>query len=572
MANKPRVAIYIRVSTLNQVDKDSLPMQRKDLIAYAQYILNTDDYVIFEDAGYSGKNTERPSYQDMMAKIKTGAFTHLLVWKIDRISRNLLDFSAMYKELKDLGVTFISKNEQFDTSTAMGEAMLKIILVFAELERNITAERVTATMISRASSGLWNGGRIPYGYDYNYDTHEFSINEHEAAGVRLIHDRYDKLHSLVRLSKEMNESEYLPKSSTNWNPTTLHKILTSQFYTGDYVYNRRKDGDSTKEKDPSEWVLAENHHPAIISHEQKDRIVATLSDNNTASLLKKPRATKNVHIFQSVLYCDRCNKFMNSSSSNSNRSWRYSKYSCSASRNDQSNRCRSTSDAYVGEFIFNYILNMLSAKKNSDSIITTSQLQKHLLRGVQYRDIQSITGLEDFLFVIHDVNSISDIFGKTTTIQKESIKRQESEQKKLRNELKKLESAMQRLVDLYLYSTESMSQSTFMTEKAKISSRIDEISEQLELMNHTKQYDSTLDDESFMQIASEFILANELSSKNHIYFKNLYTTVPPEALQAFIRTVIDNIGFDSGRIVRITFRNGMTHHFHYREATDEHQL
>ena len=123
-------------------------MQRKDLIAYCELILGIEDYEIFEDAGYSGKNTDRPAFQEMMQKIRAGSFSHLLVWKIDRISRNLLDFAEMYEELQSLRVTFVSKNEQFDTSNAMGEAMLKIILVFAELERNMTSERVTATMIS----------------------------------------------------------------------------------------------------------------------------------------------------------------------------------------------------------------------------------------------------------------------------------------------------------------------------------------------------------------------------------------------------------------------------------------
>mgnify|MGYP000798481346 FL=1 len=118
-----RVAIYVRVSTVYQADKDSLPMQKQELISYAKLMLGTDDVVIFEDAGYSGKNTIRPKFQEMMEKIRVGAFTHLLVWKIDRISRNLLDFAAMYNELKKLGVTFVSKNEQFDTSTAMGEAL-----------------------------------------------------------------------------------------------------------------------------------------------------------------------------------------------------------------------------------------------------------------------------------------------------------------------------------------------------------------------------------------------------------------------------------------------------------------
>lgn len=109
LLNTIKVAIYIRVSTHWQVDKESLPVQRQDLISYCKLILNTDNYVIFEDPGYSAKNTDRPDFQRMMARVRTGEFTHILVWKIDRISRNLLDFAAMYQELKELGVTFVSK-------------------------------------------------------------------------------------------------------------------------------------------------------------------------------------------------------------------------------------------------------------------------------------------------------------------------------------------------------------------------------------------------------------------------------------------------------------------------------
>lgn len=162
-----KAALYIRVSTHYQIDKDSLPFQRNELINYAKYALGIDDYAIFEDAGYSGKNTDRPAYQDMMRRIRAKEFSHLCVWKIDRISRNLLDFAAMYEELKKFNCTFVSKNEQFDTSSAIGEAMLRIILVFAELERKLTAERVTSIMYSRANKGLWNGAPIPLGYKWD---------------------------------------------------------------------------------------------------------------------------------------------------------------------------------------------------------------------------------------------------------------------------------------------------------------------------------------------------------------------------------------------------------------------
>lgn len=159
-----KVAIYVRVSTHWQIDKDSLKVQEKELIVYCEMILGIKDYVVFNDPGYSAKNTDRPKYQEMMERIRSGEFTHLLVWKLDRISRNIIDFAMMSEELKQLGVTFVSKNEQFDTSTAMGEAMLQIIMVFAQFERKQTAERVTAVMLSRAEDGEWNGGRVPYGY------------------------------------------------------------------------------------------------------------------------------------------------------------------------------------------------------------------------------------------------------------------------------------------------------------------------------------------------------------------------------------------------------------------------
>lgn len=117
---KQKAALYVRVSTHWQIDKDSLPLQKDDLINYSKYALNISEYEIFEDAGYSAKNTDRPAYQQMMSRLRTGEFSHLVVWKIDRISRNLLDFATMYDELKRLGVVFVSKNEQFDTSTAIG--------------------------------------------------------------------------------------------------------------------------------------------------------------------------------------------------------------------------------------------------------------------------------------------------------------------------------------------------------------------------------------------------------------------------------------------------------------------
>ena len=165
----PIVALYVRVSTGYQVDKDSLPHQKKELKAYCKHVLRIQEkqLQIFEDAGKSAKNTKRPAYERMMQAVRAGRVSHVIVYKIDRISRNLVDFSLMYDDFKRNRVTFISLNEQFDTSSAIGEAILKIILVFAELERKMTSERVTDIMLGRASQGLWNGANVPYGYKWD---------------------------------------------------------------------------------------------------------------------------------------------------------------------------------------------------------------------------------------------------------------------------------------------------------------------------------------------------------------------------------------------------------------------
>lgn len=256
-------AIYVRVSTTYQIDKDSLPMQRNDLINYSKLILGIDDYIVFEDAGFSGKNTDRPAFKEMMSRIEKGEFSHLLVWKIDRISRNLLDFCEIYDNLKKYNCSFISKNEQFDTSSAIGETMLKIILVFAELERKLTAERVTATMLARASKGAWNGARVPLGYDYNSELKFPSINKQEAKTIELIFKTYRDYESSTYVVNYLNTENIKTKRGGIWSTKTISDIIRNPFYKGTYRYNYRESARG-KLKDESEWIILDDNHEAII--------------------------------------------------------------------------------------------------------------------------------------------------------------------------------------------------------------------------------------------------------------------------------------------------------------------
>ena len=563
--SKNRVAIYVRVSTSHQVDRDSLPMQKQDLIAYSKLMLGTDDFVIFEDAGYSGKNTDRPKFQEMMSQIRNGLFSHLLVWKIDRISRNLLDFATMYQELKDLGVTFVSKNEQFDTSTAMGEAMLKIILVFAELERNMTSERVTATMISRAAGGLWNGGRIPYGYNYDYDTKEFSINKDEAEIVQLIHDKYEEFASMVSEARWLNENGYRTRYGNLWSPTSLHLILHSLFNAGSYQYNRLKEGDRQRPKNKSEWITVENHHDAIISQEQKDRVIALLNSNSRLKKSNMYKRGKYVHIFNGLLICGNCGKVMFGTSGPSTRKIQYSKYSCYTHRRSASiSDCKWVSDPVLGEFVFNYLLNMLNAQRDFTSISSPMDLQNRLLFGNTFKEISYIDsdGLNDLFNVLSSGGVKSEIYGHDVKFK--DTGNVKSEMSVLRIKKQKIERAIDRLMNLYIYSEDSMSEREYITQRSKLMESLSEINDQIGMQN-SDGWDQTISDEVFINKASQFILAQKLADRRYISYKRLSLSVDREVLSSFLHSVIDSITMDAGKIRQIVFKNGLSHTFVYKQ-------
>ena len=142
-------AIYCRQS-VDRVDSISIESQ----IEYCQYETRGGAYKTFTDKGYSGKNVDRPQFQIMMDAIRRGEVNRVIVYKLDRISRSVMDFMNLFTEFQQYGVEFVSCTEKFDTSSPMGRAMLKIIVVFAELERETIQQRVMDAYISRSRKGF----------------------------------------------------------------------------------------------------------------------------------------------------------------------------------------------------------------------------------------------------------------------------------------------------------------------------------------------------------------------------------------------------------------------------------
>lgn len=567
--NTLKIAIYIRVSTHWQIDKESLPLQRSDLINYCKLILGTDNFVVFEDAGYSAKNFERPDFQRMMSRVRAGEFSHILVWKIDRISRNLLDFATLYKELKELGVTFVSKNEQFDTSTAIGEAMLKIILVFAELERNMTSERVTAAMLSRASDGKWNGGRVPYGYTYDKEAKEFIINEAEAKVVKLMYDLYDEKRSLLAVSKELNARGYRSKKDVAWSPVTVGNIMRSPFYIGTFRYNyRNENGDSWSFKPESDWVMTEDHHPQLVTHEQWNRVVTTMKSQRRGQPGHGKTFNRgNVHIFSGLLTCGYCGGTMTATKDRVRKTgWRPSIYSCSTKRRTNDCPNKYISDLTIGPFILNYLSNMIRARKSFGVSTSIETLEKKLLRGEMFSDVICIgrPGLEELYRHFKGTQDQEQNFmaspGSTATSE-------EQERDILLSEKRRKERGLNRLKSLYLYSEDdqAMSEAEYIVERKRLVDSLETIDARLMEIDEALAQQVNLSDDELMARASYFVMAQQLMDKRYVDYEGFVKSTNPQIVKDFINSVCANFCIKSGRIASIRFKNGIEHQFFYRE-------
>ncbi|HBJ1648884.1 TPA: recombinase family protein [Clostridium botulinum] len=556
-------ALYIRVSTHYQIDKDSLPFQKKELINYSKYVLNIDDYEIFEDAGYSGKNTVRPAFQDMISRIKKGEFTHLLVWKIDRISRNLLDFCAMYEELKKYNCTFISKNEQFDTSSATGEAMLKLVLIFAELERKLTSERVSAIMLDRANKGLWNGAQCPLGYSWNEEKKFPDINKNESETIKLIYNTYENISSSLQVAKMLNSEHIKTKRDGKWSSKTVSDIIRNPFYKGTYRYNYRESARG-KIKDESEWIIVEDNHSPIISKEQWERCnkIMDINAQRNTSLYRK---NSNIHVFASLIKCKKCGEtFIANCDVTRKDGYRPSYYYCKGKYGSYGCDAKLISDVTLGPFIINYLANLLKAQKKLNKKNNLKDLEQFLLSGKTFVNIAGIdrANLES-LYLSFLYSKTDNVLLKTKD--KSKVIDLKSNLSVLTKEKEKYNRAFERLQSLYLFSDDAMSEKDFLVQKLKLTEKLDEVNKKIDLINEENSNTVTYDDISFLKKTSNFMINNELMNKKFINFKTMVMTMDKQLIKDFINTIIDKIEIKNGKVATIHFKNGIINNFIYKE-------
>lgn len=226
-----RVAIYIRVSTLDQAREGySLEAQEKTLRKWC------DDrrYEVFDlyaDKGISGKDIEhRPDMNRLLKDAKEGKFDIVLFWALSRFTRSVSDLYSTMEKFQQWNVAMVSYTEAFDTSTPMGRAMIGIVGVFAQLERELTSERVSAAMAERASQGKRTCSEI-LGYDLD-GKDSFKINEEEAEYVRFCFSEYLLRKNLLEVANEANKRGFKGKRGKKPTAWSIQKILTRTQYCG----------------------------------------------------------------------------------------------------------------------------------------------------------------------------------------------------------------------------------------------------------------------------------------------------------------------------------------------------
>lgn len=277
LKRRQRCAVYCRVSTDERLDQEfnSIDAQREAGHAYIAsqrsegWIPVADDY---DDPGFSGGNTERPALKRLIADIEEGKIDIVVVYKIDRLTRSLADFSKMVEVFERQGVSFVSVTQQFNTTTSMGRLMLNVLLSFAQFEREVTGERIRDKIAASKRKGMWMGGVPPIGYDV--ENRRLVPNPKEAKLVRFVFERFLELGSSTKLVKELQLDGATTKSWTTQDgnyragklldKTSVYQILNNRTYLGELRHKEQ-------------WFKAE--HPPLIERSVFDAVHAILDVN-----------------------------------------------------------------------------------------------------------------------------------------------------------------------------------------------------------------------------------------------------------------------------------------------------
>ncbi|MEX0050281.1 recombinase family protein, partial [Clostridium butyricum] len=462
-----KAAIYTRKSKFTE-EGESIENQINMCIKYADNILGITDYEVYEDEGFSGGNIDRPQFKKLMRDIKTKKFTHLICYRLDRISRNVADFTTTLEILNKYECSFVSIKEQFDTSSAMGRAMMNISATFAQLERETIAERIKDNLRELSKTGRWLGGPAPMGYKSieveNNDSkgksrkkHILEINPNEIETIKLVFKLFIKYKSFQRVSRELEKNGIYSRSGTVFSRELVKQAISNPIYViadkqlfeylksngaelheenkingkfGAMPYNRRKENGSFAPI--SSWIVSVGDHPGIV--DSATWIECQHIQNNIKLIVSNRQCTSEHALLSGLVICGHCGASMaprkqtNKLSNGTKTLYRY--YTCNL-KNKSATRCDNKAlNAYDAE---DYVVNKIKSTTQED--IMKLYLSSKERSDIKFNNNRTIEKLKNQ--IKGNEKSISSLIRKVSTLD-ETVESQYLIQKNYESEILKL--------------------------------------------------------------------------------------------------------------------------------------
>lgn len=356
-------AIYTRKSTAEGLDQDftSLDAQREASENYINSQKHEGWIVLptrYDDGGFSGANLDRPALQRLLTDIKAGGINCVVVYKVDRLSRSLMNFAQLLEFFDKYNVAFVSVTQAFNTNTSMGRLTLNILLSFAQFEREIISERTKDKMGAARKRGQWLGGRPPLGYDIAENGKKLMINPKEAKIIKEIFKLYLEGNSLLKVAQILNEKGYRSKQGvsktgkayggTKFSATRIQAIINNVLYIGKVKYAGQ---------------IYDGQQEAIIDEETFKKAQEKLKQNRV-----ERKAIKNIEctgLLTHILRCNMCNTFMFHTYTMKNKTRKYRYYVCTNAQKRGYHSCpnRSLNAQAIEDAVINCLKQTLSDKK-----------------------------------------------------------------------------------------------------------------------------------------------------------------------------------------------------------------
>jgi site-specific DNA recombinase len=301
-----KYAAYIRVSTREQAEEGySIAAQRSRLEAYA---MSQGGEIVawYVDEGESAKDLKRTDLKRMLKALELGVFECVLVYRLDRLTRSVLDLYQLLDAFEKHNVKFKSATEVYDTTSAMGRLFLTLVSALAQWERENLGERVSMGMLQKAKEGKWTVSTPPLGYESNNNS-ELVINPSEAAIVKEVFSLYLTGMGMHKIARNLNQRALYTKKGKPWAQSTIQYILTNPIYHGNTRYNYRVNTEN--------YFEVEGLVPAIISDEEYNLTQQMIQARSTTH----PRQATSKFLFSKVLKCARCGKTLVGKSSSTKR-------------------------------------------------------------------------------------------------------------------------------------------------------------------------------------------------------------------------------------------------------------